>query len=850
MPTMRFHHLTLASIVCLCALSLAGRGSAWAFSGGADSETCKDGKEAVAVRAALIDEATGRDRRNYPPDRIVDFLHMKLQMRFDDLNARKFSAVETLTITPIGKPASVLTLDAVDLRISSANVAEHTVEMSHDGKRLSLRFEPPLALGQNYELVIDYVCDHPIDGMFFTPSDPDAPGYAAEVHTQGESDTNRYWFACHDFPNDQMSTELIVDVPAGFQVSSNGKLVSSLTSGDRAVWHWLQEKPHVAYLVSLVIGKFDVVEIAHPRVPMKVWVPVGRGGDVQQSYGRTGEMIDLFEKCFGVPYPWARYDQILAKNFNAGGMENTSVTTMYPTAVYDKTALLDDDLESIISHELCHQWTGDYITCKSWAHIWLNEGWASYGSDLWFEQRDGVDGYLENMRDEFGVAHGDRTDDNHIAMVSNEYDDPDDVFGRVANPYPKGASILHMLRMMLGDEVFWKGVRLYFQKYGPGLAETNDFRCAMEEASGLGLEWFFDQWCERPGTPALNVKSTYDGATRSLAINIEQAQKIDEHTPAFRFTLPVLVRTATGEMTHLIMVDSKTTMFNVVLDGPPTVVAIDPKLHVLKTMAEDKPLAWWIEQLNNPPTIVSRFQAIEALGAHDSTESIRLLADIIRDDKLRQAIRNTAIESLSNFGSPEAKQALLDLAKAGVPEAKVRVTLVNKLRGYAQSQAGDALLAYAQQDASYAARAAAIDGLAALKCKDQADAIVALVDFSSHNDQVRNAALRALADFDDPRGLDLAMRYAAYGHMDRSRPTAISVVGKLAKHDQPKAVDFLIALLDDPEQRSVNAAGAALAEVGDKKAEPRLRQMMTSSPDPELRASAKHWVDALSKPKN
>lgn len=838
---------------CLFALLIAS--SVNALAGDLDSaHTCDAGKRALAARAALIDDATGRDRRNHPPDRLVDYLHMKLQMRFDDLNARRFSAVETLTITPLGKPTASLTLDAVNLKFKSVTLADHKVEQSYDDRVLTLRFDPPLALDAKYDLIMDYECDRPVDGLFFTPTapaspaspaSPDVPEYSAEVHTQGESDTNRHWFACHDFPNDQMSTELIVDVPAGFQVSSNGRLVSNLTSGDRAVWHWSQEKPHVAYLVSLVIGKFDVVEIPHPRVPMKVWVPVGRGGDVPRSYGRTGEMIDLFEKRFGVPYPWERYDQILAKNFNAGGMENTTATTMYPTAVYDKTALLDGDLESLIAHELCHQWTGDYITCKSWAHIWLNEGWASYGSDLWFEQRDGVDGYLENIRDEFSVARGDRTDDNRIAMVSNEYDDPDDVFGRVANPYPKGASILHMLRMMMGDEVFWKGVRLYFQKCGPGLAETNDFRYAMEEASGLGLEWFFDQWCYRPGTPALKVNSIYDGATRMLTLDVEQSQKIDEATPAFRFTLPVLIRTTTGEMKHDIQVDSETTTYSVVLDGPPTMVAIDPQLHVLKTMTEDKPPAWWIEQLSNPPSIVAKHQAIEALGGSDSAENIALLTEIIRDDRQRPGIRNSAVESLAKFGSPEAKQAMLELAKAGVPEAKVRVTLVSQLRNLDKAQAAEGLLKFAQEDVSYAVRASAIDGLAALKCKEQADAVVALVEYPSHNDQVRNAALRALADFDDARALQLAMKYAAYGYMDRSRPTAISVVGRLAKHDQSKAVEFLIALLDDPEQRAVNAAGAALAETGDRKAEPRLRQMMENSPDPELRVRAKGWVETL-----
>jgi aminopeptidase N len=560
-------------------------------------------------------------------------------------------------------------------------------------------------------------------------------------------------------------------------------------------------------------------------------------------------MIDLFEKCFGVPYPWDKYDQILAKNFNEGGMENTSATTLYPTAVLDKAAMLDGDLDGLISHELCHQWTGDYITCKSWAHIWLNEGWATYGDDLWQEQRFGTDGYLDAMRGEFSIAHGDRTSTNDTPMVSTVYGDADEVFGRAANPYPKGASILHMLRMMLGDEVFWKGVRLYFQQHGLGLAETNDFRYAMEEVSGRGLEWFFEQWCYRPGTPEVEVKTQYDAATRALTLDIEQKQKIDEKTPAFRFTLPVVARTAGGDKTLMIDVDTKATSFRTVLDGPPTLVAVDPNLHVLKTLTEDKPLAWWVEQAKAGPTIVAREQAVEALGKSESPDNVALLVSIIKDEKERHTLRNVAVDALSKYGSASARQAMLDLAKSGVPEARVRVNLVEQLRNADRAVAVDALAKYAGSDASPGVRTSAISGLAALKAKEQVDLIASLVDFDSRNDEVRNAALRALADLDDARGLDFGMKYAAYGHHDRSRPTAINVVGRLAGHDKDRAVDFLIKMLDDPEARTVNAAGAALADIGDMKAEPRLQAMSESDHDPAVRERAKGWLEALRKKK-
>lgn len=852
-----------AAVFAVLTLGWIGWGLPTANASSDGEEGCLHGRlERAEFRNATIgagefakdfDESTGRDLRHFPPDRLVDYRDMKLEMRFDDLNERKFSAFETLTFVPIGRELGGLKLDAARLKINSVKLLANgegakPVEYSSNDTHLMLRFDPPLPPEKEQKIVIDYVCERPIDGLFFTPYSPEAPHYSAEVHTQGESETNRHWFVCHDFPNERMSTELIVDVPAEFSVSSNGRLVSHLTSGNRAVWHYRQEKPHVSYLVTLIIGKFDIVEIpspkSMPKLPMKVWVPQGLGDQVLQTYGRTGEMIDMFNEKFGVQYPWDRYDQLCAKNFHAGGMENTSATTMYPTAILDKNALLDSDLDGLISHELCHQWAGDFITCKSWAHIWLNEGWATYGSAMWNEHRYGIDGYLDSIRGSFGVANRDKTS-GELPMVSPIYDTPDETFRRAPNPYPKGSSILHMLRMMLGDDVFWKGVRLYFNRHGLGVAETNDFRYAMEEVSGKGLEWFFEQWCYRPGCPELKVNVEYNGESRELAVNIEQTQKIDARTPAFRFTLPIVARTESGEKVFNIDVTEKTTSFRTTLDGPPSQVVVDPYLHVLKTITEEKPLAMWVEQAKNGPTIAARHAAIETLGKTDSPEHIALLSQIIRNDKERYTLRNSAVSALAKYASAEAKDALLSVVQAGVAEAKVRSNLVGRLSKQEKEKVLEMLAEFAANDPSYATRVAAIEGLAALKAKEKADLIAGLVDYQSQHDQVRSAALRALADLDYERGLDLAIKYSAYGFVDRSRPSAISTVRRLAKHNQERAVDHLLALLRDPELRSMTAAGNALAELSEEKALEPLRDMAVSHHDPETQRRAGEWVKRI-----
>jgi HEAT repeat protein len=314
--------------------------------------------------------------------------------------------------------------------------------------------------------------------------------------------------------------------------------------------------------------------------------------------------------------------------------------------------------------------------------------------------------------------------------------------------------------------------------------------------------------------------------------------------------LPVHAKTAMGWTVVNIDVTDKSTSFRTTLDGPPSVVAVDPELSLLKIITTNKPLAMWMEQASSGPTIAAKREALEALATNDSPEVIALLASIVHDDKLRHTVRNTAADSLAALGSQQAKDALLAIIKEKPAEAKVRSELVGKLRDFDKDVAVPLLADFAANDESYDARSAAISGLAHHKAADQADLIVQLVEFQSQSDQVRNSALRALGELDDKRGLDLAMKYAAYGYMDRSRPTAIGTVGKLSKHDQDASVTFLLALLNDPESRCVNAAGSKLADLGDDRAVEPITKLSESSCDPALKERAAGWLKTMQEKKS
>jgi aminopeptidase N len=818
-----------------------------------------------------FDEKTGRDHRNYPPDPQVEYRSMRLELDFPDLAQRRFTAVERLRVAPIGMPVRALRLDADGLRIDSVEVDGKPAEFVHDGSALSVRFAEPLvpvrgAAGgavRETEILVRYSCDRPFDGLTFSPAtaaaDGVAPARSAEVHTQGQTETNHFWFPIHDFPNIRLATELVVTVPKGFQASANGALLSHEVRGDREVWHWKQEKPHVPYLVSLVIGDFDRIELPNPlsKVPMTVWAPKGRGADALETYRGTDRMVALFERVFGQRYPWARYDQLIVRNFGAGGMENTSVTTMQPTAVLDEVARAEQDLDGLISHELCHQWTGDLVTCRTWEHIWLNEGWATYGSALWQEERDGPDGYWDSVLGNASVARRD-VPTAPEAMCSPVYASAGETFRRPANPYPKGASILHMLRRMLGDDVFYAGVRAYFAARSPGLAETHDFRRALEEASGRSLEWFFDQWCDRPGSPDVRATVSYDAASRTITVSAEQRQHIDARTPAMRISIPVWVRTASGETVVPFEMRERAASVNAVLDGPPVAVWVDPWLEALKVVEVVQPEGWTLGAMQSAPTHAARRQALEQLAKAPSPAAMSAMIDAALDSKARHTMRIDAVEAIADIRTPEAERAVLRLAGEGIADPRVRAAVMRALGSVgknAQPAAVAAAVAALEPAAgrpaerSYQVRAAAIGVLSKFEAKDRIALVRSLVAEPSHAEAVSTAAMRFLSKYGDASDLPALQARASLGWPDRSRPDAMDAIAEIAKRmkgDEREAVEaFLLRLVDDPEERPAMAAAGALADLKCKAALPRLRAMAEHDRDPARRRRAEGWVKAI-----
>ncbi len=340
--------------------------------------------------------------------------------------------------------------------------------------------------------------------------------------------TRRFWFGARVKPRPTVTgfrastspingkpRRSIVTVPEGFEAVSNGKLVQRQDNpSDKTVtFDWKQEIPHPSYLVTLVVGEFDVVRHEWEGIPVLYYVPKGHRAEAEPTYGRTPEMLSYFSKLFGVRYPWAKYAQVTCFQFG-GGMENTSATTMGDGILRDQRSLLDRNSESIVSHELAHQWWGDMVTCRDWSHTWLNEGFASYAEALWDEHARGRDEYAYNM--DRKAVRAIRAGKERPVM-DRRYTSPDAMFDD--RSYPKGAWVVHMLRNRLGDDAFWKGIQRYAMDNQFHSVESYDLRRSLERATGRDLERFFYDWVERPGNPDVEVTTEYVPDSRQARLD-------------------------------------------------------------------------------------------------------------------------------------------------------------------------------------------------------------------------------------------------------------------------------------------------------------------------------------------
>ncbi|CAN5922080.1 M1 family aminopeptidase [soil metagenome] len=592
----------------------------------------------------------------WAPDRAIDIDHLALDIEIDPAK-RSVSGTVTLHGAVIAPDTRSVELDAVELTIDKVTVGGVPATYRHDGKKLRVELARPLGTGAELVITVAYH-GAPRRGLYFIAPDPGYPDKPLQVWTQGQDEDSRYWFPCFDAPLEKSTSEVKVTIPANLFALSNGTLVSDQPNGAKRTLHWRLDVPHSCYLVTLAIGEFSAIETRWRDTPVVYYVQRGREAEAERTLARTPAMLELFSDRFGVPYPYPRYAQVFVADFIFGGMENTTATTLTDVVLLDERAALDYDVDSLVAHELAHQWFGDLVTCRDWGEGWLNEGFATYSEYVWREHHEGRDTADLELEDWAECYFGEDASRYRRTIATKLFDEPIDIFDH--HLYDKGGRVLHMLRAYLGDQLFWTALRHYLTKHRHGVVESRDLARAVEEATGKNLDWFFSQWViDGAGHPELEIEFEWDG-DRSLAkITVEQKQKVDARTPLFRIPTTIRFRLGTADVDLPVEISEGKHVFHLKLDREPTQAIFDPGKVVLASTKIHKPEPIWIAQLAHATLAIDRSEAAQALAKKGGRVAEQALITALTDDPF-WGVRTAAALALGFVRTHGARDALIE----------------------------------------------------------------------------------------------------------------------------------------------------------------------------------------------
>lgn len=475
----------------------------------------------------------------------VDAVHYEVEVGLG-AGQRTFAGRAGIRIA-VEAHAPELPLDFTGLEVTSVTLGDQPATWTHERGVLRI----PLAgtvPGDTVTVGISWR-GTPDDGLILGRNVHGAP----TAFVDNWPNRTRFWIPTIDHPADKATVRYTVHAPEDWAVVANGHLVSGPEpapadapgpgGGPRSTWVWEVGVPISTYNMVVGAAEMTVRTVglaacgAAPAsrrpdgcVEVTVWTFPEDAERAEPSFRRAAQMVDFFTDLVG-PYPFEKLANVQSST-RFGGMENASAI------FYSEQGIAAGrDIEGTVSHEIAHQWFGDAVTEASWHHLWLSEGFATYFGDLFFEAADGPDAFRALMEESRRRVVGSADSERPVIDPAER-----DLFALLNdNNYPKGAWVLHMLRGLLGDDAFFRGIRAYYATHLHSAALTDDLRAAMEEASGRELGWFFTQWLHRPGHPVFEVEERWvpdaQGAGGTAELVVRQVQKAA--WPRFRVPLEV-----------------------------------------------------------------------------------------------------------------------------------------------------------------------------------------------------------------------------------------------------------------------------------------------------------------------
>jgi aminopeptidase N len=737
-------------------------------------------------------------RGSYP--RINDLIHTRLNVAFNYDKAQMNGEV-WITLKPHFYPTDSLSLDAKQMEIIRVAILKGNtivdLKYDYDGWHLRLKLGRLYNASEKYTIYIKYISKPreaklPADrrGLYFINPKGDQKDMPTQIWTDGETENNSVWCPIIDKPDQKTTEEITMTIPDKYITLSNGKLVSQKKNDDGSrTDHWEMDLPHAPYLFFMAVGDFAIVKDKFKTIDVDYYVEHEYETTARRIFGLTPAMIAFYENITGVPFPWVKYSQIVLRNFTSTAMENTTTTAHAELAQQDARELIDGNRwENDIAHELFHHWFGDYVTCESWSNLTLNESFARYGEYLWQEHQYGADAAGEENYTQLG-NYLNNPGNASKPLVRFYYADQEDMFDDIS--YDKGSLILNLLRNVVGDSAFFKGLNLYLTTNKFKTAEAHQLRLALEEVSGKDLNWFFNQWYFGSGHPKVTIDYKYDDSVKKVNILIAQTQGTNH---LFRVPLMIDIYNGTTKQSHAVWLNHERDTFSFQYSSRPELVNVDAEKIQLWEKTDNKTLENFIWQYNYAAKYVDRREAIAGCAKNQTNPlAMDLLKKSLRDKypgmrEFTMRVLNLKNDTISRAFEP----IILDLAKND-NKSIVRAMAIELLANYTKKEYVDLFLA-SLNDSSYRVAGA---GLSALAKVDSLAAYREAKRLSSQNSKwaLSNVIVVTLTLYGTEDDFDLiSNKYAALSFRIRiARNFASYLSGVENIESVKKGIDILIA---------------------------------------------------------
>ncbi len=493
----------------------------------------------------------------------IDIQHYEFSIALTDTSdvIKGKAAVDVLCI----KDAGAITFDLISKNDNRKGMT--VVQVTENGKPLTfthinnlLTIEAAVKSGERKKLAITYE-GIPDNGLIITKNK-----YGHRVFfADNWPNRARHWLPCVDHPSDKAAIDFIVTAPAHYQVISNGvKIADSVLGDQQRLTHYTESTPLSTKIMVIGVAEFAIQEAGTVNnIPVSSWVYPEEKDKGFYDYALAMDILPYFIKNVG-PYAFKKLANVESTTM-FGGMENASAIFYSDESSITGTR----KSESLLAHEIAHQWFGDMATEADWSHLWLSEGFATYMTILYFENKYGYDTarhmLLKNRRQVIDFARKklspvvDSSVTNYMELLN-------------ANSYQKGGWVLHMLRRQLGDTIFWKGIRTYYNRFAGKNAITGDLCKVMEEVSAKNLKPFFQQWLFTAGHPKLEISWQYIATKKAVMITVIQQQ-----SPVFKFPLEFQI----NDTIKSVDVAGRETRFSIPVTKKPATLTADPGVNLL-----------------------------------------------------------------------------------------------------------------------------------------------------------------------------------------------------------------------------------------------------------------------------